>query len=75
MQKHLRKTADNREDSDAAVLYLPAAEKYHIRSHIAQKDKHTVWDAEAPFLSGQETDGLLQITIAGQQDTDGRIQG
>nr|WP_300769222.1 hypothetical protein [uncultured Acetatifactor sp.] len=65
----------NHQGSDATVLYLPATEEYRICSHITGKDKQAVWDAKEPFLSGQETDCLLQVTVTGQQDADGRIQG
>ena len=62
------------EKASAAVDELPAAKVDAGDDAVDCEDKQAILSAKPPRLSGQHADRLLQIRVAGQQRTDGRVE-
>ena len=58
----------------AAVYHLPTAKVDAGDNAVDRKDKQAILSTKSPRLSGKHTDCLLQIRVAGQQRTDGRVE-
>ena len=60
--------------TSVAVNDLPTAKVDAGDNAVDRKDKQAILPAKSPRLFGEHTDRLLQIRVAGQQCTDGRVE-